>query len=122
MHATRRLRQRELLELNLLLHATRAMNAALDLPHVLTEISRSAAALLRAESVVGTMGPPWAKASRPGGRAAQPLFEMLEDLLFHTNVQPRRYYIETFANGAATYALYFASKKAALMSNIVPDD
>lgn len=39
-------------ELNLLLHATRAMNAALDLPHVLTEISRSAAALLRAESVV----------------------------------------------------------------------
>ena len=39
-------------ELNLLLHATRAMNAALDLPHVLAEISRSAAGLLRAESVV----------------------------------------------------------------------
>jgi len=43
----------------------------------------------------------------PGGRSARPLFADLEELLRHSGIQPKRYYIQVFANGASTYALFF---------------
>jgi len=48
-----------------------------------------------------------------GGPTARPLFTDIQELLWHTNLRPRRYYIEVFANGCATYALYFPNEAQA---------
>lgn len=42
-----------------------------------------------------------------GGRQFRPLFGDLQELLWHIDKQPKRYYIDNFANGTSSYALYF---------------
>lgn len=51
-----------------------------------------------------------------GGKDAMPLFSDLQELLWHTGLEPKRYYVEGFANGASTYMLYFPDATEAMIS------
>lgn len=53
-----------------------------------------------------------------GGRGATPLFSDLQELLWHTSLEPKRYYVETFSNGAASYALYFPDATEAMVRQL----
>jgi len=42
-----------------------------------------------------------------GGKDARPLLEDLQELLWQAHLEPRRFYVASFANGASTYTLHF---------------
>jgi glutamate dehydrogenase len=46
-----------------------------------------------------------------GGKDSRPMLADLQDLLWHMNLQPRRFYVDVFANGVQTYALFFPDAK-----------
>lgn len=53
-----------------------------------------------------------------GGRSARPLIADFQELLWHTKLQPNRYYVDIFANGIQTYALYFPDATEAMVKEL----